>query len=171
MLGLPLLLYATSAPRRIPEVPKWVLGYSSSSRLPLLVFPLPDHGGTNSPVATGTGCSGSHQSVREPMYSHYRQGSFGMISGLPEAILQARKERSGKQRTINVFITPPIRAAPWKTTGEVKTWHLRWHHLIAEHDNKWLNRSLHFKAPFTLILLLIAFPCRIALLDCFSHLY
>lgn len=152
-------------------MPKWGLGYSSSSRLPLPVLPPPDHGGTNSPVVTDTGCSGSHQSVQEPIHSPYRQGSFGKISGLPEAILQARKDSSGKQRTINLFITSPIRAAPWENTGEVKTWNLRWHHLIAEHDNKWLNHSLHLKAPFTLILLLIAFPCRIALSDCLSHLY
>lgn len=163
MLGFALLLQAASASRRIPEMPKWVSGSSSSSRSPLWVLPLPDHGGTNSPTLTSTGCSGGRR-------SYCGQGSSEIISGLPKTILQARKESSGKQ-TINLFITPPIPAALWKTTGEVKIWNLRWHHLIAEHDNKWLNHSFHLKAPFTLILLLITFPCRIAMSDCLSHLY
>lgn len=99
-------------------MPKWVSGSSSSSRSPLLVVPLPDHGGTNSPTLTSTGCSGGRWSVQEPIVSYCGQGSSEIISGLPKTILQAGKESSGKQRTINLFITVP--AALWKTAGEVK---------------------------------------------------
>jgi len=41
--------------------------------------------------------------VPEPTYSHDAQRSFGTFSGLPQAVLQAQKESSGKQRTINLF--------------------------------------------------------------------
>lgn len=161
-------------------------GYSPSSRSPLLFLPLLDHGGDQQPHADwhrlfwqsrshGINHVGKdlqdHRSVQEPIYSHNGKGSPEIISGLPKSILQARKENAGKWRTLNLFITPPIPAALWKTTGEVKIWNLRLHHLIAEHDNKWLNHSFHFKRPFTLILLLITFPWRIAMSDSLSHLY
>lgn len=57
-----------------------------------LVFPLPDHRVTESPMLTNTGCSGSHQAVQEPIMQPLQTRVFDIISGLPKIIWQARKK-------------------------------------------------------------------------------
>lgn len=49
--------------------------------------------------------------AQKPIHSHYRHGDFRIISGLPEAILQNRRESSGNQRIIKLFTSAPIPAA------------------------------------------------------------
>lgn len=143
------------------------LWYPSPSRLPLLISLCLTPGGWK-PLVDWHSQFGQ-STAQKPIHSHYRHGDSGIISGLPEAILQDRRESSGNQWIIKLFTSAPIPAATWKAIKEAKTWSLRWHHLIAEHSNKWLNHSL--KSSFRLVLLLITFPCRTAISDCLSHLY
>lgn len=148
------------------------LGCPSPSRLPLPALPLPDRGGTNSPMLTHRACLGRQQ-CKSPQTAPTEKAVFILFQ---DFLKQYRSpENSGNQRVIHKSIY--LHFHPRCTTKNDKRGKnlefelIQCHCLNTEYDNKWLNQSLNIKTPFTLILLLITFPCRVAISDYLSHLY